>query len=243
MPAKTDKPRDKKGRRALGRPPGSSGTDRKQQILVAARHLFAEHEPEAVSTEFIANAAGVTRTAIYHYFPTRSDLVRAVLIERMDWQWWKPVVDRGRDCQSFSDRLDLLLSECISRALLTEADVYFPLVRASRRDPEVKAALRSYRDDMKSSIDTMVKESIEDGLLASGVDRDAIVDAVLGLIWCLAAGAMHTSNTKVQDQIKLAAKLATGQIVATSHRSKSPSSIKSTKGHKSTKARSSERNS
>src|ERR1700730_15361887 len=109
MPTKANSQQPKRGRRTLGRPPASSGTDRQEAILVAARQLFAEQDPEAVSMESIAQAARVTRTAIYHYFPTRADLVRAVLIERMDWQWWKPAVEQGREYRSFPERLHLLL--------------------------------------------------------------------------------------------------------------------------------------
>jgi AcrR family transcriptional regulator len=48
-------------------------------LVAAARQLFAEHGYSDVGTERVAQAAGVTRGALYHQFADKADLFAAVL--------------------------------------------------------------------------------------------------------------------------------------------------------------------
>ncbi len=60
------------------RPPGrpkradSEGTD--TTILSTAARLFMEHGFAPVTLEMVADGAGVTKAAIYYYFPTKADV-------------------------------------------------------------------------------------------------------------------------------------------------------------------------
>ena len=58
---------------------------RREQILDAANGLFAERAYDEVSIEDIANAAGVTRGLVHHYFGGRGD-VYVGLLERLGAQ-------------------------------------------------------------------------------------------------------------------------------------------------------------
>jgi len=59
--------------RGPGRPPG--GGDSRQLILDAAAKVFLRDGLSA-STRDIAAEAGVTQAALYHYFPSKKDLIR-----------------------------------------------------------------------------------------------------------------------------------------------------------------------
>jgi AcrR family transcriptional regulator len=59
-----------------GRARRSSAT--RASLVRAARRLFTDHGYAAVSTTEIAQAAGVTRNALYYHFPTKEALFRAV---------------------------------------------------------------------------------------------------------------------------------------------------------------------
>ena len=58
--------------------PGRSG------ILSAATGLFAVQGVSGTSLQQIAEAAGVTKAAVYHHFPTKDDVVAAVLAPALE---------------------------------------------------------------------------------------------------------------------------------------------------------------
>jgi AcrR family transcriptional regulator len=60
--------------RARGRP--SQGV--REAVLAAAHGLFMERDYDDVSTEEILERSGASRGALYHHFPTKLDLFRAV---------------------------------------------------------------------------------------------------------------------------------------------------------------------
>jgi AcrR family transcriptional regulator len=55
--------------------------DRRRQILDAARELFAQRPLEEVSSSDVAEAAGVTRALVHHYFGGIADVYLAVYQE------------------------------------------------------------------------------------------------------------------------------------------------------------------
>lgn len=55
--------------------------ERRQQIIDAARELYADHPYETVSTAELATAAGVARGLINHYFGDKRELFLAVMRE------------------------------------------------------------------------------------------------------------------------------------------------------------------
>lgn len=58
-----------------------SRRDRRQDILQASLHLFAEKGFHGTSMRDIARAAGITEGLIYHYFAGKRDLFRAIIEE------------------------------------------------------------------------------------------------------------------------------------------------------------------
>lgn len=55
--------------------------ERRRQLLEAGASLFAEHAYEDISMRQIAAAAGVSKPLLYHYFPSKPDLFKAVFAE------------------------------------------------------------------------------------------------------------------------------------------------------------------
>jgi AcrR family transcriptional regulator len=63
--------------RRLGRPPASIGDQTRSRILDAARSCFGDRGYDGTTTRHIAEVAQLTTAAIYHYYPSKSDLYRA----------------------------------------------------------------------------------------------------------------------------------------------------------------------
>ncbi len=63
---------------AIERRPGRPSEGAREALVEAAHDLFVERDYALVSTEEILERAGVSRGALYHHFPTKLDLFRAV---------------------------------------------------------------------------------------------------------------------------------------------------------------------
>jgi AcrR family transcriptional regulator len=51
----------------------------RERVLTAALELFAEHGVSGTSLQMIADRMGVTKAAVYHQFPTKEEIVLAVI--------------------------------------------------------------------------------------------------------------------------------------------------------------------
>ena len=54
---------------------------RRQELLDAGAALFAERSYEEISMRDIAQAAGVSKPLLYHYFPSKTELFKAAVAE------------------------------------------------------------------------------------------------------------------------------------------------------------------
>ncbi|WP_171162196.1 TetR/AcrR family transcriptional regulator [Streptomyces sp. I05A-00742] len=67
------------------RPRRRMDTDqRRRQLVAVALELFSEHPPEAVSLDDVAEAAGISRPLVYHYFAGKQSLYEATLRRAAD---------------------------------------------------------------------------------------------------------------------------------------------------------------
>jgi AcrR family transcriptional regulator len=55
--------------------------ERRRQLLDAGAALFAQHAYEEISMRQIADAAGVSKPLLYHYFPSKNELFIAAMTE------------------------------------------------------------------------------------------------------------------------------------------------------------------
>lgn len=71
----------KRGR--VGRPSVDPPENREEQLLAIARRLFAQQGFNSTSLRDIAEAAKITKAALYYYFPDKDDLYERVVIESL----------------------------------------------------------------------------------------------------------------------------------------------------------------
>lgn len=96
-------------------------------LLAAARELFTEHGYAATSTNEIVARAGVTRGALYHHFPAKQDLFRAVF-EQLEADVTEHVAQEALTGADPFDRLrvgsraylDVCLDPAVQRVVLLE---------------------------------------------------------------------------------------------------------------------------
>ncbi|RCX12819.1 TetR family transcriptional regulator [Fontibacillus phaseoli] len=71
-------------KRPLGRPvQQQDGLPTSRQILLAASRLFMEKGFDSVSMNQVAERCGITKASIYYYFPTKTELFVASIVETL----------------------------------------------------------------------------------------------------------------------------------------------------------------
>ena len=65
--------------RKLGRPRDVDSSDTRQTLLEVARRIFARDGYGATTNRSIADEAGITTGAIYHYFPSKAELYLSLI--------------------------------------------------------------------------------------------------------------------------------------------------------------------
>jgi AcrR family transcriptional regulator len=177
-----------------GRPRRADARRNYEQLLEQARVAFAEFGVDA-SLDEIARRAGVASGTLYRHFPTRLDLIEAVLAEQI-----AELVGLGRGLLTVEDEFDALSTWL--RAALTHALTYRGLSAA---------VMNSALDRGNGLVSTWHAELFEVGaaLLArarqSGVvAADADEADVLKMVGAMAWAAQDTPDSSAQADRLLA---------------------------------------
>lgn len=178
----------RKRARRLGRPVASDGDERRRLIIEAARRQFAQSGYVGTTNREIAEQAGITTGAIYHYFKSKQDVYLAVF-EETD----RLILERYREVTldeslSFQERIVLILE--VSSQLNSEDESLAAFITSASVDahrwPELLPSYTLHDRKMKQFFKELVDDGIAHGVLEAD-DRANVLDAIrvvtLGLTW------------------------------------------------------------
>ena len=172
--------------RRLGRPPDSSSAETRARILDAARRCFADLGYGATTNKDLANRAGYTTGAIYHYFGSKRELFVAVFNEVQD-----DVYDRFESAvaphQTFVSKIDAVLDAAVAMnrhdptlaVFLGSARIDIP------RHRDLSAVLSGHNGRRRSFFEKLVDTGIATGEIAPDDKRtmlDVIAAILVGLV-------------------------------------------------------------
>jgi AcrR family transcriptional regulator len=164
------------------------GQETRQRVMAAALERFATRGYGAVSMEEIAEAAGVTKGAVYHWFSDKDDLGRELqhdLYERLSaatLQALSPADDVVTNMiRAFDAYLALLDDLGEARFFLRDAWVIPALDEAGRRDHE----------DAVGLVRAGLQHAIDRGALVD-LDAEALARVVTGVF---AEATLHVLRT------------------------------------------------
>lgn len=148
-------------------PPGSRRRKadlRRQEIIDAATELFAQFGFASTSTKRIAQTVGVTEGLIFHYFPTKVELLRAVARQRRGFI--------GEVQALLADAVDQPATEVLQHLVLgwTEAvhrqsDLIRMLLVESQTNPELEAAFQAVVGDTVDAMTAYLASRVAAGEL------------------------------------------------------------------------------
>ncbi|HEX2203183.1 MAG TPA: TetR-like C-terminal domain-containing protein [Longimicrobium sp.] len=147
-------------------------------MLPATLSVLAERGFASFTMEAVAEAAGVAKSTVYRYWPTRIALLRDAL-EGLNRQ--PDVQIEAGPARARIERLLEHLAAALSDSLLSAC---IPaLVEAAERHPEVAGFLHQYSDRRRSALTAVLRQGIEDGELPAHLDPELSALALSGPIF------------------------------------------------------------
>jgi AcrR family transcriptional regulator len=163
--------------------------ERREQILEGARRCFAEHGYEGATVSKLEREIGLSRGAIFNYFPSKEDLFIELAVRdsaRMSEVW-------------INEGLDAVVREVVE---LDPAwlSVYLELFRRSRTDPYFKTRFEARHKDLAAVNRARIEEAQQGGELRDDLSAKEIgtfVNLVLNGLALLRAGGDELPSTEL----------------------------------------------
>jgi AcrR family transcriptional regulator len=115
--------------------------ERHRLLLDEASALFTEHAFEEISMRQIAQAAGISKSLLYHYFPSKIELFRAAVADRAaDLRAAIEPTGEGSPVEQLAHSLDAYLTW-----IDANARPWSKLLQSAASLPEAHAAVESFR--------------------------------------------------------------------------------------------------
>ena len=157
---------------------GRPGYDR-QGVLEVAVRAFNEHGYDATSMGTLAARLGLSKSAIYHHFPSKEQLLEAALDEALgglEAVLEEPAATSGRP----ADRLVYVLDRAVH--VLVDKLPYVTLLLRLRGNTDVERAALERRRAFDRALTALVVEAQQAGELRSDIDPRVAERLLFGMI-------------------------------------------------------------
>jgi TetR/AcrR family transcriptional regulator len=172
---------------------------KRREVLREAAAFFNSKGYHATSMTEIAHGLGVTKAALYHYFPNKNSLLAACFEQAMEAAFAS--LERGRkQGVNGRDRLVQTIS-CYVAHLLDELNCCVVLMEEQALEPADRAKLVRQRDRFERGLRALVREGIEDGSVVP-CDPKLAIFVILGAMnwvtkWFKPSGAWTPAQLTV----------------------------------------------
>jgi len=156
---------------------------RRQQILDASARCFARQGFHATSMQDIFAAAGLSAGAVYRYFPTKAELIRAIAAEALATAL--PALDSAtsdRATPSIPDVVEALVTQLRDGRLARLRPVVLQVWAEAVRDEELAALARSTLGQLRTHLTQWLERLAAEGRIPSRADTIAAGGLILALL-------------------------------------------------------------
>jgi AcrR family transcriptional regulator len=168
----------KEGRQASRRGPYAKSAERRQAILTAAHAVFAARGYRGGSLQDVADRAGMSQTSLLHYFPSKSQLLLAVL------NWRDSITGDGT---APPDPEESLVDAVLRQARFNEdvpgvLELYTVLCGEAVTEGHPGRPYFTNRfEELRRSYTRQLRELAGEGRLRPGVDPEVAAASLIGL--------------------------------------------------------------
>ncbi|WP_110078356.1 TetR/AcrR family transcriptional regulator [Actinokineospora spheciospongiae] len=153
----------------------------RDRVVRAAITLFARKGFDATPVREIADAAGVTTGALYHYFATKEDLLVEVYRQMQGGQRLRMEAIADSDLP-LREKLHAIISDVVESTIadLDEAVVFFQSFHLL--SPRVREMVRGERRGYHDRVKALIEEGQRDGTFRSDVPATLAVSYHFGAV-------------------------------------------------------------
>jgi len=169
--------------RRVGRPCQSDALETRRRLLDAARESFTTRGYDNTTNREIAQAAGITTAAIYHYFPSKVELFVAVFVD-VQHKVYDKFESVMADRETFLARFDAIFDAMfdLSKDDPTLASFVVGVVTEAEHHPDLRDALQSVASRQRNFLHTLCAQAQERHELPESLPLQTAIDAMNGVI-------------------------------------------------------------
>jgi AcrR family transcriptional regulator len=164
-------------RKRAGRPAAAESQETRERIVRAALRSFAVSGYGRTGNKQIAEVAGVTSPALYHYFDSKAELYAAVHDHGLETvlRAYREALARHAHCL---DQLCAIVeaSIALNRDHPGLAEFLAVAPRELQRHPELAARLRVSGEEVRAVFRTLLEQGVARGELSRGLEVETVVD-------------------------------------------------------------------
>jgi AcrR family transcriptional regulator len=152
---------------------------RKQQILEAAIRCFGRQGFHKTTMQDICTEAGLSPGALYRYFPSKEEIIEAMVAERRRQGFVR--IEQARRLASTVEALEVLSGAFEEIEDITGCAVDVELWGEAFRNTRISAALRSDIDMICAAFSGIIRTAQERGDITPNVDPASVARIMLSL--------------------------------------------------------------
>ena len=149
-----------------------------QKIITAARHHFFTHGFRGVTMDDLAEELGMSKKTLYVFFPSKTDLVRAVLLDKFH----SVESDLEQIVSAFPDDALAALQQLLACMQRHTEEIQPPFVRDIRREaPEMFKLVESRRRELiQRHFGKFFSAGRRAGIIRRDIPTQVIIETLLG---------------------------------------------------------------
>lgn len=153
---------------------------RREAILQVAAPLFVRQGFAATSLDDVATALGLTRPAIYHYFPDKNEILLEI-VERGFDHLTRSARRIAREPGAALDKLERIFRLHLERVAADPQAMFLVSAEAAQLSASARAVLRRRRRSYEAVLRSLFEEAAGQGDVAASADSRLLVKAMVSL--------------------------------------------------------------
>lgn len=155
-------------------------TETYHKLISAAAACFAEKGFNATSVREISTRAGISQGAMYTYFKSKDELIRAIVLEEQN----TALISYNESCAgSYFERLCKQVASCITDVgYPVTHNLWVEIMAESARNPELQKIFISSDNIMRQSIAQIIGQGIVAGEFRQDINPEEITIVLFAFI-------------------------------------------------------------